>query len=135
MDVRNCKGCGKLFNYVSGPPLCAACIKSMDEKFQEVKRYVYDNPSASIQQVSEEMEVSISQIKKWIREERLSFSDESIVGIDCEGCGTMIKTGRFCEKCKLTMATKLGNLYEEPKKQHTKKETNTSAKMRFLDNQ
>ena len=25
MDVRNCKGCGRLFNYYGGVPLCKAC--------------------------------------------------------------------------------------------------------------
>lgn len=133
MDVRNCKGCGKLFNYLQGPPLCQACIKSLDLKFQEVKEYVYDNPHSSIQQVSEEMEVSVNQIKKWIREERLSFADDSAIGIDCELCGATIKTGRYCEKCKGKMQQSLDSAYEKPKPESVKKEEKTSARMRFLD--
>ena len=37
MDVRNCKGCGRLFNYYGGVPLCKACKDKLEEKFQEVK--------------------------------------------------------------------------------------------------
>ena len=48
MEVRNCKECGKIFNYVEGAPLCPACAKKMEGKFEEVKEYIYDNPRASI---------------------------------------------------------------------------------------
>jgi len=135
MEVINCKGCGKMFNYLGGQPLCPECIKQLDVKFNEVKEYVYDHPRCSINEVSEEMEVSVSQIKKWIREEKLSFSDESQVGLSCEGCGKMIRTGRFCDVCKTSMANNLGSLYQKPevtvKKERDGKQP---PKMRFLDN-
>ena len=34
MDVRNCKKCGKLFNF-TGEPLCPACAKELESKFFE----------------------------------------------------------------------------------------------------
>ncbi len=40
MNVRNCRKCGNLFNYVSGPPICMACREKLEEKFQEVKKYI-----------------------------------------------------------------------------------------------
>ena len=43
MDVRNCKKCGKLFNF-TGEPLCPACAKELESKFFEVRTYIYDNP-------------------------------------------------------------------------------------------
>ena len=98
MEVRNCADCGKMFNYMGGTPLCAACAKKLEDKFDAVKEYVYDNPRATINEVAEENEVSVRQIKRWIREERLAFSDDSPIGIECEGCGKTIRTGRYCEK-------------------------------------
>ncbi len=134
MDVKNCKGCGKLFNYLSGPPLCPACAKALDVKFEEVKSYVYDHPRCDMQEVSEEMEVSIAQIKQWIREERLSFAEDSMIGIDCEGCGVTIKTGRFCNVCKAKLTNSLSNMYKQPEKVvHRQKETKENPRMRFLN--
>lgn len=132
MDVRNCRGCGRLFNYIGGTPLCPACLKNLDDKFDMVKKYIYDNPSASIQQVSDENEVSIQQLNKWIREERLCFSENSVYGIECENCGTMIRTGRFCQSCKDKLASSLGSVYqkEAPVQPKSVKE---GARMRFLD--
>lgn len=135
MDVRNCKDCGKLFNYIGGAPLCQTCLKKLDDKFAQVKEYVYDHPGAGIQEVAEENEVTSGQIQKWIREEKLAFSDDSPIGIACESCGTTIKTGRFCKKCKDKMVNNLGTLYQEkvPEPQ-ARKDFHDRAKMRFLDN-
>lgn len=133
MDVRNCKGCSRLFNYIGGQPLCPECIKALDMKFDEVREYVYDHPRAGMQQVAEETGVTVAQIKRWIREERLAFSDDAQVGLECEGCGKMIRTGRFCEVCK----TKHINSFNEitkPKIAPVKKpEKGQGPQMRFLD--
>ena len=132
MDVKNCRDCGRLFNYISGARLCSACRQKLEDKFIEVRTYVRDNPSVSIASVSEEMEVTVQQIHQWIREERLVFSEDSLVTIDCENCGAPIRTGRLCNKCKSNVAQGLDNLYkkEEPKIQRKERER---ERMRFLD--
>lgn len=134
MDVRNCKNCGKLFNFLSGAPLCPSCAKALDEKFTVVKEYIYNHPGAGMQEVSDENEVTVPQIQKWIREERLSFAEGSLVGIECESCGTTIRTGRYCQSCKDKLANNLGNIYREKEVQPKKKDTKDNPKMRFLDN-
>ncbi len=103
MEVKNCKQCGRLFNYISGPFMCPACKSALEDKFNQVKEYVRDNPGATLQMVSDENEVTVQQIRQWIREERLEFSSDSPVGIECECCGVSIRTGRFCDACKNRM--------------------------------
>ncbi len=135
MDVRNCKQCGKVFNYIGGAPLCPDCVKKAEDKFDEVKQYIYDHPRCGMQEVSTEMEVSVAQIRKWLKEERLSFSEDSEIALNCEKCGKKILTGRFCKACKDTMTNQFSSLYrkEEPKiNVQKRKEEN---KMRFLDQQ
>ena len=100
MEVRACRQCKRLFNYLSGPSICPGCKAKLEEKFQEVKEYIRENPTHGITEVAEATEVSSNQIRRWIREERLSFSEESGVGLDCESCGAMIRSGRLCQKCK-----------------------------------
>ena len=113
MDVRACKNCGKLFNYLSGPPICMACRDELENKFQEVKEYIYQNPHASIQTISENNDVPIRQLQQWVREERLEFAKDSPVQIQCESCGATIRTGRFCEKCKGNMASSLTSAFKK----------------------
>ena len=77
MDVRNCRGCGRLFNYLQGPHLCPACMQKLEEKFSQVKDYLEDNPHATIPEIAKDNDVSTRQIEQWVREERLYFSDDS----------------------------------------------------------
>lgn len=134
MDVKNCKDCGRLFNYIGGQRLCPACREKLEEKFDQVKKYIEDNKRAQLQEISDENDVTIQQIKQWVREERLVFTDDSIVGIECESCGVTIKTGRFCEACKKQMANTFENTIKPDKKLEARKEAREKARMRFLDN-
>lgn len=132
MEVMNCKGCGRLFNYMGGAHLCPMCQKKLEEKFQEVKNYLKENPNSTITQVAEEMDVSVKQIRQWIREERLSITTAGADGIVCEKCGTPICTGRFCNKCKTNMMNTLSGVLDKPKKAADKKADRDGNRMRFL---
>lgn len=132
MDVRNCKKCGNLFNF-TGDALCPRCAKEMEEKFFEVREYIYKNPTANMSTVSEELDVPIQQIKKWVRQERLSFTKDSGISIDCEICGKPILTGRYCKGCKAKVANQFTSMYRgsEQEVQKTNK-ASAKGKMRFL---
>ncbi len=134
MNVRNCRKCNSLFNYVSGPPICPACRERLEEKFQEVKKFIQENGHASIPQVAEACDVSTNQIHQWLREERLELAEGSGITLTCETCGTTILTGRFCNKCKNSMANELGASIKKPEapKPAQKKDTKENPKMRFL---
>lgn len=134
MDVRSCRNCGRLFNYIQGQPICAACKQKMEDKFIKVRDYIRVNESASMKQISEENDVTVKQIKQWVREERLTFSSKSVVGIECENCGAMIRTGRFCDKRKNNMATNLKQMYAMPAvAEDSGKRERDKDRMRFLD--
>ncbi len=134
MNLRNCARCGKMFNYIGGQPVCEACKKAIEEDFQKVKQYIVDNPRAGLKEIAEENGVTTKQIQQWIREERLMFTSDSPLQIQCENCGAQIQTGRYCAKCKASMANNLNNTFAKPQpaiQQPVKKEG--KAGMRFLD--
>lgn len=138
MEVRNCRGCGKLYNYIGGTyrNLCPNCIEKIEEKYLEVKEYIQDHHNATMTEVAEECDVSTRQIEQWIRDERLVIADDSPIGITCERCGASIKSGRFCERCKNKMANNFGSMYGESNAavEHMEKRLSSAdAKMRFLD--
>lgn len=134
MNVRNCRKCKRLFNYVMGPYICPQCRQELEAKFQEVKKYVQEHVHADVKTVSEECDVDSMQIRQWVKEERLVFSDDSAIGIACERCGTTIKSGRFCEKCKAEMTNGFRSAITPAKQEPVKKQdTRTNPKMRYLD--
>lgn len=134
MEVRNCRKCGRLFNYIQGPPICPACKEANEKKFAEVKEYIRENNSASVPQIAKDCEVETGLIQQWIREERLVFADDSPIGINCELCGAMIKTGRLCDSCKNNMINGLNNSIKKPAAPAPAKKPAPSSgnKMRFI---
>ncbi len=135
MNVRNCRMCGRIFNYTAGQPVCPACKEKLEIKFQEVKKYVQNSNDTSLMAVAEACEVEEGQIRQWVREERLVFAEGSPIGIECESCGTFIRSGRFCEKCKNEMVNTLTNAVKKPDIKIPQKKTDLkdNPKMRFLD--
>lgn len=135
MEIATCRNCGKIFNHIRGQLLCPTCQKELDGKFKEVKKYIYDHPKVGMRELSEECGVTVTQINRWIREERLCFAEDSPITINCESCGASIRTGRFCHSCKSKLSDEIagaaGIHKEEPavKKMRETKEN----KMRFLD--
>ncbi len=134
MDVRNCRRCGTIFNYITGVPICPACREDEEKKFQVVKKFVQDNVQAQIPEIVESCDVTHNQIHAWIRQERLVFAENSPIGIDCEGCGAMIKTGRLCERCKYDLARGLNNsVKKQPEGLMGNVSRSDNPKMRYLD--
>ena len=134
MEVVACSRCRRLFNYISGPKTCPNCLEAMEEEFQKVKKYIQENKGSTIGQVAEECEVSEKQIREWVRQERLEFAEGSNIGVNWEKCGHMIRSGRFCDKCKAAMTNSLNEVLEsgKPKVEPKKKDPKDSPKMRFL---
>lgn len=113
--------------------ICPACREAEEEKFKEVKDYVSSHKGVGVKELSEACEVEVASIRQWLREERLQFSDDSAIGIECESCGCTIRSGRYCESCKTKMVNSLNGMYGNsiPLREEVKKQT--GSKMRFLE--
>ena len=62
-------------------------------------------------QISEDCDVSVRQLEKWVREERLCFADDSPIGIPCENCGKTINLEDIARLVRTTLANQLGSMY------------------------
>ena len=78
--------------------------------------------------------MTTNQIQQWLREERLQLGEGSGITLHCEKCGASINSGRFCEKCKNSMADQLNSSIRKPEapKPQPKKDVKDNPKMRFL---
>ncbi len=138
MNVRNCKRCGKMFNYVTGIPICPNCKEEMEKKFQEVKEYIRDHKGVGIQEVSEACDVDVQQIRAWLRDDRLEVTEDSAIMLNCESCGAPIRSGRFCPKCSAAAMNGFQQIVNEnaarnkPKDDKNGKGGGGGAKMRFI---
>ena len=108
MDVRTCRNCKKMFQY-RGKPICPDCAREIDDKFNEVKYYMYDNPSASIDKICEDTGATVEMVTNWLREGRLVVATGSAALISCVKCGKPIASGRMCEGCTQNMSSQISS--------------------------
>lgn len=107
-DIRNCKKCGKIYNYIGGAMMCPVCKDKEEEDFKRVKNYLYDNPGASITQVSSDLDISIEMIKRFLKAGRLEIlGNDGNLLLECENCGKAIRSGRYCEQCERNLSKEL----------------------------
>lgn len=104
LNVANCPRCGKV--YAKGlRDVCPACIREIDEEYTRCAEFLRENKGASIQEVSDEADVTINQITKFIREGRISLTDLPNLGIPCEMCGAPAGDNKLCENCRRRFST------------------------------
>ncbi len=135
MNVRSRTICKRLFSYLSGPVYCPTCRDKMEEKFQEVKAFIQENPGVHIQEVADSCEVETAQIRQWLREERLELTEGSPLMLSCDGCGAPIRSGRYCDKCKANVSNGFKDILKSNSRQNQdtfRKKEDGGSKMRFL---
>lgn len=112
-EIRYCKNCRKMFQYVSGDQLCPVCKKIDEEEYEKVRAFLRDFPGANMKEVSDNTGVSPNKINRWLKEERLEVSEGSPVALNCESCGVRIRSGRFCIECSKGLAREMMNAGRE----------------------
>ena len=136
MDIKTCRICKRIFNYISGDIVCPACKEKEEEVFQEVKKYIQENKGATESEVCEEFDVSSKTIRRWVTEGRLEVTKGSPLCPHCRRCGAEILSGELCEDCQKAdarNANALMGMSRKPVVEQPKKPERDGNKMRFLD--
>lgn len=105
-DFINCEKCGRMFKTIAGIKLCGRCRESDDDMFKVVREYIYDDPGATVSEVSQATEVPEEKILNFLREGRLVSKGDAML-IDCEKCGKPIASGKYCGSCTQKMSKDL----------------------------
>lgn len=121
-EIRNCKECGRLFQYNGISKICPRCKRNDEENFKVVREYIYENEEATITEVAEETGVDEDKILRYLREGRLEIiGDNSALILECERCGKGIKTGRFCDECAKELEKELKSGFTNTKERQDRK--------------
>ncbi|WP_028550999.1 flagellar protein [Paenibacillus sp. UNC451MF] len=124
LNVDNCDRCGKIYvknNY----GLCGQCLKDIDLQYEKCLKYLREQRSCSIHELSEATEVSVKQITKFIREGRISIKNNPNMSYHCEICSTPIREHTICESCRQRLAKDANHMHEdEQRKQALLEEAN-----------
>jgi flagellar operon protein (TIGR03826 family) len=127
MDLRNCRKCDRMYGH-DGMDLCPKCRSNDSEELKIIKDYLYDNPKASIKNVSDDTGVNSTKILKFLREEKIEIAEgsENMI-LDCERCGKAIRSGKFCDYCVQELKSELKSVADSMKKPEEKRKTVKSS--------
>lgn len=98
MPLDNCVRCGKLFSRLSRP-ICPDCAREEERLASVVMSFLKDNPSATIEEISESTGVDSQIILRLIRDDRLRATTACSLPRSCKACGAPIDTGQYCGHC------------------------------------
>lgn len=106
MPLANCPECGRLFNR-RHERLCSACTEREDELFDLVRTHMRENDVHSASQLSDETEVALDIILRWVDEGRLELQRTEAEREGCKRCGKPAEHGDLCNRCKAELAQQI----------------------------
>lgn len=125
-ETKSCKICGKLFQQIGFSDTCLDCMEQDEKDFQRIREYIHEHGRPSIFEVASNLDMTMSKIKKYLREGRLEIVEKINSFLDCEICGKPIQSGKYCDDCFKQVNHDFKSIYAG------KAGTGSNAKLNFL---
>ncbi|MEX2459802.1 MAG: flagellar protein [Paenibacillaceae bacterium] len=133
MNVANCPKCGKIFVKNLMNDICQSCVKAADEQCEICIKYLRENRGITLQQLSDETEVPMSFIIKFMREGRISVMGSRTIFYPCEVCGNDIREKNMCDSCMQKLKKDVRNTMEDHRRDEALKKKETLDAFRISD--
>ncbi|MCR8645046.1 flagellar protein [Paenibacillus sp. N1-5-1-14] len=102
-NIFNCPSCGRVF--VKGVrDICNVCYQKVEEQYDACVKYLREQKTATLYEVSDVTGVSVKQITKFVREGRISLAGHPNMTYPCEICSTPIRDNMMCDSCRNKLA-------------------------------
>ena len=97
-ETKYCESCNKALPPTYEGALCPSCAEYA--LFQTAKDFIRSGDYNEYD-VSQFLNIPIQQVRKWIREGRIQYKEDSLnnITIQCQICGVPITFGTMCPKC------------------------------------
>lgn len=99
MTTFQCQRCHRMFERAGNENVCPVCTPLDEEEFRRIKEYLEAHQGASSNEVMRHTGVSLKQIKRYLKEERLEIVGDNKGFLRCEICGKPLNSGRYCDLC------------------------------------
>lgn len=97
--VMICAICGRVYEKTGFRAVCPDCIEKDMEVFDRIRDYLYIHPRAKVFEVSNNLDIPVPVIKRYLREGRLEIIEKENQFLKCEKCGKPICSGTQCSDC------------------------------------
>lgn len=99
LKLTTCAICGKMFEMAGFREVCPNCIEKDMHDFNVIRDYLYVHPGAKVFEVSNNLDIPVPVIKRYLKEGRLEIIEKHNIFLKCEKCGKPICSGTQCDDC------------------------------------
>ena len=100
----HCEKCGGIMVFIGvGEYRCEDCKAHAFDDYGKVRAYVEEHKGATAIEVESATGVSQKAIRNMLREDRLEVTADSKSFLHCEVCGVNIRSGKYCQKCRMSL--------------------------------
>ncbi|HEY5562805.1 MAG TPA: MerR family transcriptional regulator [Clostridiaceae bacterium] len=78
-ELKQCKDCNGTFQYTTNDQQCLTCSQKNELEFQQIKSYLRQHPKSSIGAIATILDISVSNIQKYLDEGRLEIIEKPII--------------------------------------------------------
>ena len=97
---------------------CEKCGKLDYDDYGKVRRFLETNGTANMTQISGYTGVTVSAIKRMVREARFTIASDSPAFLTCERCGERIYSGMYCQRCETFLHRQIEQEEKEKRQSH-----------------
>jgi flagellar operon protein (TIGR03826 family) len=133
MNVANCPKCGRVFVKSNLADICQACLKASDIQCEACIKYLRENRGISLQELSDQTEVPMATIIKFMREGRISVMSNRNISYPCEVCGTDIRERSMCDSCRQKLKKDVRNTMEDHNREAALKQQDNQVSYKISD--
>lgn len=97
-EAKHCENCNAVLPPEYDGSVCQSCAELL--LFQDVKDFIRSGDYNEYD-VSQYFNIPLAQVRKWIREGRIQYKEDSLnnITLHCQICGIQILFGTMCPKC------------------------------------
>lgn len=97
-EAKHCENCNAVLPPEYDSSVCPICAEFL--LFQDVKDFIRSGDYNEYD-VAQHFDISLSQVRRWIREGRIQYKEDSLnnITLHCQVCGVQILFGTMCTKC------------------------------------
>lgn len=96
----SCALCGRMFEVSGFRTVCPSCLEKDLNDFNQIRDYLYIHPRAKVFEVSNNLDIPVSVIKRYLKEGRLEIIEKENIFLKCEKCGKPVCSGTQCDDCQ-----------------------------------
>jgi flagellar operon protein (TIGR03826 family) len=126
MNLVYCPRCDKLYAKTIRD-VCNNCHNQLEKEYERCAEYLRQHKGLNIQQLSDDTEISVKQITRWIREGRISLYNAPNMSYPCESCGTLIRENPICDSCRSRLSRDVKNANSTGLQQHNPDEARNNG--------